>query len=139
MDAVEYLREINRMCKSSECPECPFYAGGCVSPIMQRERPQEAVDIVRQWAEAHPVEGGIVLTTMERRFVRLYIEKGFLWAARDMNGEMFLYTREPRRSALAFVNVSPSLNSCRRVAGNLFPMITWEAGAVSLPRLLENQ
>ena len=142
MDAVEYLRQKNRMCKEHfrskwACEACGMYNGiaGCAET--QNNYPEKAVEIVRRWAEAHPAEGGVVLTAMERRFVRIYIDKGYLWAARDKDGELNLYTREPVRGGVVFVNTSPTVNGTRAVTGVAFHGITWENSPVCLPKLLE--
>lgn len=141
MNATEYLRHKQRMCKSVEmnCRECDLeggYHAGC--GYLERDDPETAVEIVRQWAVLNPVEDEVTLTTIERQFVRIYIERGYLWAARDKNGELHLYTREPARSGAGkFINVSPSKYSRRKSLAK-FPAITWENSPVCLPRLLES-
>ena len=52
MDAVEYLKERARMCRSFNliCSDCPLFNGGC-----GESNPDEAVDIVEQWSKEHPV------------------------------------------------------------------------------------
>lgn len=52
MDAVEFLKEAARMCKSSNrfCSDCPLFSVGC-----GKGDPDETVDIVEQWSREHPV------------------------------------------------------------------------------------
>jgi hypothetical protein len=52
MDAVEYLKERARICKSFNrfCAGCPLFSVGC-----GKGNPDEAVDIVEQWSREHPV------------------------------------------------------------------------------------
>ena len=142
MDAVEFLRQRKRLCaeqikRPGSCRECPLWYGktGCVE--LQDDDPVKAVQIVADWAEAHPVEGGVRLTAMERRFANIYIEKGYLWAARDKDGELNLYRREPKRGGCMFINLSPVANGSRSVMGVAFSGITWENSPVCLSKLLE--
>ena len=56
MDAVEYLKTLNRMCHC-ECLKCEFgkaRSGFETCPVWQRTHPEEAVAIVEQWAAEHP-------------------------------------------------------------------------------------
>ena len=140
MDAVEYLRERSRMCKAIDCTSCPFFRGYAGKGCMEDEGadPQAAVEFVRMWAAEHPVEPGITLTAMERRFVRIYIDKGYLWAARDKSGELNLYRKEPKRGWDVFLNTSPTLSGCRTALSHMLPGIKWENSPVCLPKLLES-
>ena len=97
MDAVEFMRIFHRMCKEIRCTECIFFDEYSACDGVDDVDPVDAVTFVQGWAMAHPVEPGIVLTAMERRFAQIYIEKGYLWAARDKDGELNLYKREPKR------------------------------------------
>lgn len=141
MDAVEFLRQRARMCDAIHCHDCELWdcdpESNCMGEVC--ENPERSVEIVRRWAEAHPVEPGIVLTAMERRFVNIYIEKGYLWAARDKDGELNLYKREPKRGGDLFINTSPSLNGSRTVTCVTFSGITWANSPVCLPKLLEKE
>ena len=137
MDAFEYLRERDRMCKvyRDGCAGCPAGQGDCTE--LETNDPAGMIWIVQKWAEAHPVDGEYRLTAMERRFAVIYIEKGYLWAARDKDGELRLYKREPERRETVFINTSPVVKSSRAVLGGLFPWITWDNSPMCLPKLLE--
>lgn len=60
MDAVEYLKELRRMCDtlnddaSCRCGWCEFSKAGvdCTEP----DDPEEAVHIVEEWSKAHPIQ-----------------------------------------------------------------------------------
>lgn len=138
MDAVEYLRQKKRMCRTTDCRLCPFYDGYCTEQDLQTGDPEKAVEAVSLWAAAHPVEPGITLTAMERRFVAIYIEKGYIWAARDKSGELNLYKMPPKRGADVFRSTSATVNGSRTVMGGLFPAIKWDNSPVCLPKLLED-
>ena len=61
MNAIDYLKELNRMCNSNlECPECPlFYVNngrGLACSNFDKKRPEEAVEIVEKWSKEHPVK-----------------------------------------------------------------------------------
>lgn len=56
MDAIEFIRERNRMCKSFDdgkgCMSCPFYKeGNLCTAILWKE---EMIPIVEKWSTAHP-------------------------------------------------------------------------------------
>lgn len=57
MDAVEFLKQFNRMCKAYDddgCKECPAYRYRCGEGFNGQE--EDGVSIVEQWAKEHPVE-----------------------------------------------------------------------------------
>lgn len=62
MDAVEYLKTRKRMCESTpeSCSSCPLSVGNngihTVCDIFINTHPEQAVAIVEQWAEEHPVK-----------------------------------------------------------------------------------
>lgn len=57
MDAVEFLKQFNRMCKAYDddgCKECPAYRYRCGEGFNGQE--EDGVSIVEQWAKEHPVK-----------------------------------------------------------------------------------
>ena len=55
MDAVEFLKQLNRMCKTyiyDRCTECPAYRCRCGDQFDGQE--EDGVSIVEQWAKEHP-------------------------------------------------------------------------------------
>lgn len=57
MDAVEFLKQFNRMCKTYNddgCKECPAYKYRCGEEFDEQE--EDGVSIVEQWAKEHPVK-----------------------------------------------------------------------------------
>lgn len=56
MDAVKYLKEINRMCNTFglSCSGCPLGNSAEDCDDLQRERPEKAVAIVEKWSAEHP-------------------------------------------------------------------------------------
>ena len=70
MDAVEYLKTLNRMCHY-ECLKCEFgkaRSGFETCPVWQRTHPKEAVAIAEQWAAEHPAK------TRQSVFIEQYPE-----------------------------------------------------------------
>lgn len=59
MDAVKYIKEFNRMCRSYDyCSEgCPLKRGCCIlrNPNADSESIEALVAIVEKWSEEHPV------------------------------------------------------------------------------------
>lgn len=58
MDALEFLRERNRMCKSfNRCSDgCPAWGGSCKleTGVAFEWEADKQVEIVKEWAAAHP-------------------------------------------------------------------------------------
>lgn len=53
MDAVKYIKELNRMCEAKkECSDC-YAKGTCNFP--DAEKAEEAVAAVERWSREHPV------------------------------------------------------------------------------------
>ena len=55
MDAVEFIKARERMCKSlPACNSCPLNDNGC--PRLEAVIADKIVDIVEQWAKEHPIK-----------------------------------------------------------------------------------
>ena len=88
MEAVKFLKEKQRMCKSVtySCVGCPLYklkeheTIGCTT-ILQ-DYPEEAVELVEWWAQVHPV----------KTYAQDFFEK-FPNTAKDCNGLPLLCKR----------------------------------------------
>ena len=66
MDAVKFIKERNRMCKTyNTCGNCPLYCGAGCKVISQID-PEVVVPIVDQWAKEHPVK------TRQSEFLKLF-------------------------------------------------------------------
>lgn len=79
MDAVEYLKQLKRMCKGKKCNECPLYKKinafrPCVPYAIEDEKMN--VEIVEKWAKEHPVK------TRQSKLLKLFpnakMENGIL-------------------------------------------------------------
>ena len=89
MDAVEYLKTLDRMCHC-ECLKCEFRkvrSGIETCPVWQRTHPEEAVAIVEKWAAEPPAK------TRQSEFLKYYpdaqIDSGCLNACpMDIFGDM---------------------------------------------------
>ena len=72
MDAVEYIKNLRRLCESqADCPECPLHENCkedgyvyCVADVS--EYTEKAVQIVERWAKEHPVK------TRQSEFFRMF-------------------------------------------------------------------
>lgn len=67
MDAVEFLKQFNRMCKTyiyDGCTECPAYKYRCGDQFDEQE--EDGVSIVEQWAKEHPVK------TRQSEFLKMW-------------------------------------------------------------------
>lgn len=76
MDAVGFLKEWDRMCKSNEkCKECDGYKL-CTSEKGICSNCEELVKAVENWAKTHPV---IILTEQQKTAIRGRIAEGYRW------------------------------------------------------------
>ena len=70
MDAVEFLKQFNRMCRAYDkdgfCKNCPAYEYACCTNFNGQEN--DAVQIVEQWAKEHPVK------TRQSEFLKMFPE-----------------------------------------------------------------
>ena len=75
MDAVEYLKEVIRMCETIEiCSNCPMKAldnAACYlcessQKSLKRVNPERCVEIVEKWSKENPVK------TRQSEFLKLY-------------------------------------------------------------------
>lgn len=60
MDAVEFFKTVNRICKNKDCNECPVYKNNTCCMIGfdddSTKSIEETVSKVEQWAKDHPVK-----------------------------------------------------------------------------------
>lgn len=57
MDAVEFVKTVNRLCKNLRCKECPVYKEGICTVGFDDysvKSIEETVSKVEQWAKDHP-------------------------------------------------------------------------------------
>ena len=71
MDAVEYIKELRRMCKMQKiCNGCPLRNNGtCIAGLCDDglcDEAEKAVQIVEEWAKEHPVK------TRQSEFLKLF-------------------------------------------------------------------
>lgn len=73
MDAVEFIKAINRLCEAQEdCKDCPLIGHACdvnTATIMESyniESVQKMVRICEQWAKDHPVK------TRQSEFLKMF-------------------------------------------------------------------
>lgn len=70
MDAVEFFKTVNRMCKNKDCNEYPVYKNNTCCMIGfdddSTKSIEETVSKVEQWAKDHPVK------TRQSEFLKLF-------------------------------------------------------------------
>lgn len=59
MDAIEFLKERNRMCKTNvSCYDCPAHDLGCSNSckfaMENWTSPEQQINLVKEWAAGHP-------------------------------------------------------------------------------------
>ena len=70
MDAVEFFKTVNRICKNKDCNECPVYKNNTCCMIGFDDDSiksiYETVSKVEQWAKDHPAK------TRQSEFLKLF-------------------------------------------------------------------
>lgn len=69
MDAVEFFKTVNRLCKNQGCNVCPIAKEGCCMVGFDDDSVksiEETVSKVEQWAKDHPVK------TRQSEFLKLF-------------------------------------------------------------------
>ena len=106
MDAVEYLKENDRMCQSHAtiCYGCPIYEMGrdtdldCIETI--RENKEQAVEAVERWSKEHPKK------IRQDKFLKYYPE-----TIRHENGAIRIC---PKLLGVVQKCLNPYCNDCRK-------------------------
>ena len=69
MDAVKFVKTVNRLCKNRRCKGCPVYKEGMCTVGFgdySVENIEETISKVEQWAKDHPVK------TRQSEFLKLF-------------------------------------------------------------------
>lgn len=70
MDAVEFFKTVNRICKNKDCNECPVYKNNTCCMIGfdddSTKSIEETVSKVEQWAKDNPVK------TRQSEFLKMF-------------------------------------------------------------------
>lgn len=69
MDAVEFVKTANRLCRNRCCTKCPLYKNGaCMAACsdVSVKNIKETISILEQWAKDHPVK------TRKSEFLKLF-------------------------------------------------------------------
>ena len=73
MDAIKFIKEINRLCEAQEdCKDCPLIGHVCdvntatIMSCYNIESVQKMVQIVEQWAKDHPIK------TRKSEFLKMF-------------------------------------------------------------------
>ena len=126
MDAVEFLKEWDRMCKSNEkCKECDGYKL-CTSEKGICSNCEELVKAVENWAKTHPV---IILTEQQKTAIRGRIAEGTPWLSKHSycEGIVIFYSQNPKEKT-DFLAASSNSDICN--------FVTIENSPLYLPDLL---
>ncbi|MEI3522799.1 MAG: hypothetical protein V8Q36_01065 [Anaerotignum sp.] len=125
MDAVEFLKEWDRMCKSNEkCKECDGYKL-CTSEKGICSNCEELVKAVENWAKTHHV---IILTEQQKTAIRGRIAEGTPWVSKHLycEGIVIFYSENPKKTD--FLAASSK--------SGVYDFVTFENSPLYLPDLL---
>lgn len=69
MDAVEFVKTVNRLCKNLRCKKCPVYKEGICTVGFNDysvKSIEETVSKIEQWAKEHPIK------TRQSEFLKMF-------------------------------------------------------------------
>lgn len=69
MDAVEFVKTANRLCRNRCCTKCPLYKNGaCMAACsdVSVKNIKETISILEQWAKDHPIK------TRQSEFLKMF-------------------------------------------------------------------
>lgn len=68
MDAVEFCKELSRLCSNHECSKCPIRMSQNFNCTIKSkgDNAESVVEIVEQWAKEHPIR------TRQSEFLRMF-------------------------------------------------------------------
>ena len=139
MDAVEFLKEWDRMCKSNQkCKECDGYKL-CTSEIGICSNCEELVKAVENWSKTNPV---IILTEQQKTAIRGRIAEGWNWVARDFSvrgekyGYLRFYTHKPNINERGKEFLTKLDTKSENAISCLYKFVTFENSPLYLPDLL---
>lgn len=133
MDAVEFLKEWDRMCKSNEkCKECDGYKL-CTSEEGICSNCEELVKAVENWAKTRPVFN---LSEDQKTAIRGRIAEGFPWLVREGNeyDRVWFFENEPKLKKSGGIYTDGG--QCSDVVSKVYDFVTFENSPLYLPDLL---
>lgn len=143
MEAEEYLLEFSRMCKrcndgydciSAPCPIAKKFKQCKLIAISNKEA-QMIVNLVKEWADAHPV---IKLTDLQKTAIKGRIAEGFKWIAKDKGGGTYFYEKKPHLNSLNGVYKVECGSIYEPVLNELYNFVTFESSPIYMADLLKD-
>lgn len=134
MDAVEFFKEKERMCKKyvingDACmyTNCPIARElhSCIDAEDTVEGVKKMVEIVENWSKTHPV---IILTEQQKTAIRGRIAEGTPWVSKHLycEGIVIFYSENPKKTD--FLAASSK--------SGVYDFVTFENSPLYLPDLL---
>jgi hypothetical protein len=78
MNAVEYLKIKERLCKNATCIDCPLNHRNNglnnTCGVFEKKHPDQAVEIVENWSKEHPVK--TYLSVLLEKFPNVKLDEG---------------------------------------------------------------
>ena len=117
MDAIKFLEERKRMCKTAECcDDCPAHVDGecCMNNAMTYQTPETMVRIVEEWSFMHPVK------TMQTEYLKMFPNANL-----DSDGVLWLcpVTAGGRSVCIKTNHDIPSSQTCWECRKNFWSII----------------
>lgn len=148
MDAVEFFKEKERMCKKyvingDACmyTNCPIARElhSCIDAEDTVEGVKKMVEIVENWSKTNPV---IILTEQQKTAIRGRIAEGWNWVARDFSvrgekyGYLRFYTHKPNINERGKEFLTKLDTKSENAISCLYKFVTFENSPLYLPDLL---
>lgn len=111
MDAVEFFKTVNRLCKNKDCKECPVYKNNTCCMVGFDDDSiksiEETVSKVEQWAKEHPVK------TRKSEFLKMFPNADFKTIARMLPCSLDKTLKPLRCAKYGYLSITCRCNRCR--------------------------
>lgn len=114
MDAVKFIKEINRLCEAQEdCKDCPLIGHACdvntatIMSCYNIESVQKMVQIVEQWAKEHPVK------TRQSEFLKKFPNADLKTIARMLPCSLDKTLKPLRCAKYGYLSITCRCDKCR--------------------------
>lgn len=112
MDAVEFIKTVNRLCKNQICEECPVYKNGMCCMVGfdddSIKNIEETVSKVEQWAKDHPVK------THQSEFLKMFPNANIKTITASLSPCVLDREENPHRCAkYGYLSISCRCIKCR--------------------------
>lgn len=111
MDAVEFFKTVNRLCKNQICEECPVYKNDMCCMVVFDDNSikciEETVSKVEQWSKDHPAK------TRKSEFLKMFPNADLKTISRMLPCSLDKTLKPLRCAKYGYLSITFRCNRCR--------------------------